>query len=55
MVCKLKEAVYQKALEEELRQLGIDFENQRNLSVKYKNVTVGKYKPDLLIEDKLII
>lgn len=50
-----KEQVYQKALEEELRLQNIPYKKQENLSVKYKNVLVGKYIPDLTIDDKIIL
>ena len=50
-----KEQVYQKALEKELKDLNINFQKEVALKVKYKNKEVGKYRPDFIVEDKVII
>lgn len=50
-----KENVYQKALEKELKYLKIDFKSQENIDVVYRGEKVGLYRPDFIIEDKIII
>ena len=49
------EAVYQTALAHELKLLGIPFEQQKRLTVKYKDVVVGDYIADFVIDEKIII
>ncbi len=49
------EKVYENALAVELRERGFYVEQQVALDVQYKNVTVGHYVPDLLIEKCLIV
>ncbi len=50
-----KEQVYQKALIKELEELNIPYKKEVALEVKYKGVKVGNYRPDLVIDDKVII
>lgn len=50
-----KENVYQKALTREFSELEIQFAEEPTLHVKYKNSVVGNYKPDFVVEDKIII
>lgn len=50
-----KEQVYQKALEKELKEFGIPFKREENLKVRYKNEVVGNYRPDFLIDGKVIL
>ncbi|HID53721.1 MAG TPA: GxxExxY protein [Anaerolineae bacterium] len=49
------EAVYQKALVQELTLRGIRFEEYKPLTVMYKGVKVGKYEADVVVEDKIIL
>src|SRR5690242_10203828 len=49
------EAVYQAALEQELTLRGIPFQKQVKLPVRYKDVLVGEYLADFMIDEKLII
>jgi len=49
------EAVYQAALAHELALRGIRFEQLKKLPVRYKNVLVGNYEADFVIEDKIIL
>ncbi len=49
------EAVYQTALARELTLRGIPFEQQVRLPVTYKDITVGDYIADFVIEGKLIV
>lgn len=49
------EAVYQVALERELALRGIPFENQVKLPVTYKDILVGEYIADFIIDGKLLV
>jgi GxxExxY protein len=49
------EAVYEGALAYEFAQRGIPFARQQQLSVKYKNVLVGDYVADFLVDGKIIL
>lgn len=50
-----KEMVYQKALAVELEKAGISFEREKILPVIYEGKKVGTYKPDFVVEDKVLI
>ena len=49
------EAVYQVALEHELTLRGIPFDKEVNLPVRYKDLLIGEYAADFLIDGKLIV
>jgi GxxExxY protein len=49
------EKVYENALMIELRRRGLSAENHVPLKVIYKNVTVGEYFADILVEGKVIV
>lgn len=49
------ESVYEKALAVEFGLRKIGFELQRSLPVKYKNVIVGSFVADVVVEDKIIL
>jgi GxxExxY protein len=49
------ESVYQNALLISLRQKGLKAKKEVVLKVKFRNVTVGEFKVDILVEDKVII
>ena len=49
------ETVYQSALARELTLRGIPFEQQVHLPVSYKDVLVGEYIADFIIDGKLIV
>ena len=50
-----KESIYQKALIKEFEALNIPYKQEVGLDVRYKGNIVGKYRPDFVIEDKIII
>lgn len=50
-----KEQVYHKALSKELTELKISYKTESALAVKYKGEIVGNYRPDLVIEGKIIL
>ena len=50
-----KEQVYQKALASEFVNAKILYQREKSLDVKYKNSVVGSYKPDFIVDDKLVL
>jgi GxxExxY protein len=50
-----KENVYAKALELELKIRDIKFEREKTIPVNYLEEKIGVYKPDFVIEDKIIL
>ncbi|KKU91501.1 MAG: hypothetical protein UY23_C0001G0107 [Candidatus Jorgensenbacteria bacterium GW2011_GWA1_48_11] len=50
-----KENIYQKALAIEFNKAGIKFEKEKSLPIKYGEKELGKYRPDFVIENKIII
>ena len=49
------ESVYQKALMVALEQDGLNVKMEVPLRVKYRNIVVGEFYADLLVEEKIII
>jgi GxxExxY protein len=49
------EKIYQNALEHELALRNIPFARQIPVEVQYKDISVGEYKADLLIDEKIIV
>ncbi len=50
-----KESVYQKALEEEFKNRNISFVDQKRVDIFYGKKKIGIYKPDFVIDDKILI
>jgi GxxExxY protein len=50
-----KENIYQKALAIEFEKLNINFEREKTLSVFYKNEKIGTYRPDFVVDNKIIV
>lgn len=50
-----KEEVYEKALAKEFRLLQIPYKQEASLKVTYKNETVGTYRPDFVVDNKIIM
>src|SRR3989344_935770 len=50
-----KESVYHRALAKEFALQEIAYETERSLRVTYEGVKVGSYKPDFIIDDKVLI
>lgn len=50
-----KELVYQKALAGEFEEQRTPFEREKVLDIFYKGKKVGIYKPDFIVDDKVII
>jgi GxxExxY protein len=51
----LNEKVYENALVVELKSRGIKLDQQKRFKVIYKNVVVGEYVPDLLVDGQVIV
>ena len=49
------EKVYQNAMYYEFKRLGYDVEAQRKITVYYKDIEVGNYYADLIIDDMVVI
>ena len=50
-----KEIIYHKAVAIELIDRKIDFVEEKSIDVKYKGQRIGVYRPDFIIEDKVIL
>lgn len=50
-----KESVYANALSSELKKRQISFKREKAISVTYESKKVGVYRPDFLINDKIVI
>jgi GxxExxY protein len=50
-----KEAIYHKSLAIELKKTGLSFSDEQSLDVMYGEEVVGKYKPDFVVENAVII
>ncbi len=49
------EAVYEEALAHEFDLREITYERQKTYCVPYKSITAGTYRPDFVVEDKIIV
>lgn len=50
-----EEKLYQRALYLELKRAQIKFEREKEISVKYGQVTIGKKKLDFIVDGKVIV
>lgn len=50
-----KEKIYREALETEFKNSGINFDKEKALPVIYNGKKVGIYKPDFIIDNKIIV
>jgi len=50
-----KEAAYQKAIAHEFENQGITFDRERVFRISYKSEQVGVFRPDFVVEDKIIL
>ncbi len=50
-----KETVYHKALAIEFKEQGISFKEEKEIPVHYKGEKIGAYRPDFIIEDKIML
>ena len=49
------EKVYEKALCVELEKTGLGYICQKHVQVKYRNILVGEFIADIVVEDKLLL
>lgn len=49
------EKVYQNAMQVELHRLGLKAELEHPIKVRYKNVVIGNYEADILVNDRVIV
>ena len=50
-----KESIYHKAVVLEFKLRGLDYAEEPQLPVEYKGKKIGVYKPDFIIENKVIL
>ena len=50
-----KESIYQKALAEEFKKTGLLFSQEKAIDIKYGDKKIGIYRPDFIVEDKILI
>ena len=50
-----QEVIYQRCLEIELKNLGLNFEREKNQNIFYEGIAVGTRRVDFLVEEKILI
>lgn len=50
-----KEIIYHQALKHEFSGQNIPYEDEKNVNVLYKGKKIGVYRPDFIINDKVIV
>ena len=50
-----KESIYHRALAIELKNKDIPFTEEKSIEVKYKGKSIGQYRPDFIIDNKVIL
>lgn len=50
-----KEEIYHKALKIEFDKQSIKYVSKKKLKIQYKDIEVGIYEPDFIIDDKIIV
>ena len=50
-----KESIYRKALAIEFDKMGLNFEKEKSLTIDYEDVKIGVYRPDFVIDNKIIL
>jgi GxxExxY protein len=53
--CGFTEKVYQKAVGIELEKENLSYENEKEFEIEYSGQIIGRYRLDMVIEDKVII
>lgn len=53
--CVHKENIYHEAIKIEFKLQGIPFSEEKALEVKYKGQKIGVYRPDFIVDDKVIL
>jgi GxxExxY protein len=50
-----KEVIYERALEGEFKRRGLKIDRQKEIPILYRKKKIGTYRPDFVIEDKIIV
>lgn len=50
-----RERIVENALKKELQEKGLKVETQKRIDIYYKGIKVGVYKPDMLVNDAIVI
>jgi len=50
-----KESIYHRALAIEFKERGITFEEEQAIEVRYKGKRIGVYRPDFIVDEKVIV
>lgn len=50
-----KEVIYRRALAKEFILKALPFKEEPQLTITYKNETIGRYIPDFVVDDKILI
>lgn len=53
--CGFSERIYQRAVTEDLKREGLKVETEKEIEIVYHAKVIGKYKLDLVVEDKIIL
>jgi GxxExxY protein len=53
--CGFTEKIYQRTIGIELEKENLSYESEKEFEVKYEGQVVGRYRLDLVIEDKVIV
>jgi GxxExxY protein len=51
----LLESIYERALVIELKAAGLAFKRQVSIPLYYKGVLLGEHRPDLIVEDQVVV
>jgi len=51
----LLERIYERALQIELQHRGVEFRSQVPASLRYRDVVIGEFALDLLVEDRVVV
>ena len=51
----LLESAYQSAMSIELEFVGLRFEREKTFPVDYRGVKIGFYRPDLIVQDEVVV
>jgi GxxExxY protein len=49
------ESIYEKALVIELQKIGLQIEQQKEISIEYDGVEIGRYRLDLLVNNTIVV
>lgn len=53
--CGFTERIYQRAIEVELKKVGMLFEVEKEIDIVYDDQKIGEYRLDMVVENKVIL